>query len=272
MSGCLTSDVAHRHSVAGDHLDDAGRHHLLGELEEAKRRQRRLLGRLEDLDVARGERRSELPDDHHQRVVPRRDPRHDAERLTADDRRVALDVLRGGLPLEVARGAGEEAEVVDGERDLVDGDRRRLADVLGLELPQLFGVLLHDVREREQELHPVLRRLRLPLVPCRRARRRPHARRRRPSTLGTSAMTSPVAGLSTSIVWPSSGIDPLAADEVLVLRHRHRHLTTSSRVSRSPIINRRRSPTRAASARTGRSPCGRRSRTGPRASSRRRGA
>ena len=66
--------VADRHAVAGDHVEHAGREDLLRELDEAEHRQRRLLGRLEDLDVARGERRAELPDGHHQRVVPRRDP------------------------------------------------------------------------------------------------------------------------------------------------------------------------------------------------------
>ena len=204
-----------------------GRHDVLRELEEAQRRQWRLLGRLEDLDVAGGERRAELPDHHHQRVVPGRDPGHDAERLAADDRRVALDVLGRGLALEVARRAGEEAEVVDREGDLVHGDRGRLADVLGLELPQLLGVLLHDVREREQELHPVLRRLRPPLVPgvARGVDRPLGVLRRAARHLGDDLAGRRVQHLHRLAV---GRVHPFAADEVLVLRHRHSHLTTSS--------------------------------------------
>ena len=54
--------VADRDAVAGDHLEHARRQDLLRQLDEAERRQRRLLGRLQDLDVAGRERRPELPD------------------------------------------------------------------------------------------------------------------------------------------------------------------------------------------------------------------
>ena len=102
---------------------------LLRELHEAEQRERRLLGRLEDLDVAGRERRPHLPDGHHQRVVPRADAADDPERLAPDHRRVARDVLAGRLALEIARGAREEAEVVGGERHLVARGHQRLADV-----------------------------------------------------------------------------------------------------------------------------------------------
>ncbi len=121
--------VADRNAVARDHVEHAGREHFLRQLGKPQRRERRLLGRLDDLHVAGREGWANLPDDHHQRVVPRRDPRHDAERLAADDRRVALYVLARALALERAGRAGEEAQVVRGERDLVHGDRLRLADV-----------------------------------------------------------------------------------------------------------------------------------------------
>ena len=155
--------VAGGNAVAGDDLEHAGGQELLRELGEAERRQRGLLGRLQDLDVAGGKRRPELPDRHHQRVVPGRDPGDDPEWLAPDDRGVALDVLAGGLALERAGGAGEEAQVVGGERHLVARDRHRLADVLRLELRQLLGVVVDHVRELQQQLHPVLRRLVAPL-------------------------------------------------------------------------------------------------------------
>ena len=54
----------------------------------------------------------------------------------------------------------------------------------------------------EKELHAVLRRLRPPLLPRLPSPRRRPARRPPTVPLGTSAMTSPVAGLRTSIVSP----------------------------------------------------------------------
>ena len=58
--------------------------------------------------------------------------------------------------LDVPGGAGEEAEIVHAERDLVDGDRRGLADVPRLEPPELLGVLLHEVGEPMDERVPLV--------------------------------------------------------------------------------------------------------------------
>ena len=76
-------------------------------------RERRRLGRLEDDRVAGRQRGADLPDRHQQRVVPGRDLGDDADGLAPDHRRVALEVLARGLALQAARGAGEEAQVVD---------------------------------------------------------------------------------------------------------------------------------------------------------------
>ena len=143
---------AGRHAVAGHRLQHAVRDHILRQLEEAKQRQRRLLGRLQDLHVARGERRPHLPDRHHQRVVPRADAGDDPDRLAPDHRRVALDVLAGALALEVPGGAGEEAEVVGRERHLLARERDRLADVPRLDLRELLGVVGDHVGELQQQL------------------------------------------------------------------------------------------------------------------------
>ena len=111
-SGCLT--IA---SPAGTPspvmtFSTPARQDVRRELREAQSRQRRLLGRLQHLHVARGQRRRELPDRHHQRVVPRRDAADDPDRLTPQPRGVAAHVLAGRLAFEQARGAGEEADVV----------------------------------------------------------------------------------------------------------------------------------------------------------------
>ena len=69
----------------------------------------------------------DLPDRHHQRVVPGRDLADHADRLAAHEGGVALHVLAGGAALQAARGAGEEAQVVGHHGDLVARDRRRSA-------------------------------------------------------------------------------------------------------------------------------------------------
>ena len=204
---------ADRLAVARDDVEDAGREDLRGELAEAQRGQRRELGRLEDDRVARGERRADLPDGHHQRVVPRRDLAHDADRLAPDHARVALHVLARGAALHHACGAGEEAHVVDRDRHLLAGDRHRLADVGGLEAAELLAVLLEQVASLS--------------IACARS---PGGVSRQPGNAalaaatarstsacvpsGTSAMTSPVAGLTTSRTPPSTASTRSPADQV----------------------------------------------------------
>ncbi len=233
--------VPDRDAVAGDHVQHAGREHLLRELAEAEHRERCLLGGLDDLHVAGRERRPDLPDRHHQRVVPRRDPRHDPERLAPDDRRVALDVLARRLALERSRAAGEEAQVVGRERHLVPRDRHRLADVLRLELRQLVGMLVDQVGELEQELRPVFRGLRRPLCPglARRADGALDVLFAAPRHLGDHLAGGRVQDLHRLA---RRRFDPLAADEVLVLGDRHAHRSPSARWKRR---ERRRSPARA---------------------------
>ncbi len=59
--------------------------------------------------------------------------------------------MSAGATLQAARGAGEEAQVVDHERDLVLAECvDRLAGVVGLQLGELVGVLLNRIGELEQ--------------------------------------------------------------------------------------------------------------------------
>src|SRR6185436_13868553 len=220
--------IAGRNAVPGHDLEDALREDLLRQLDEAQHRQRRLLGRLDDLDVAGGERRAHLPDDHEERVVPGRYPGDDAERLAADHRGVALDVLGGGLALEVPRRAGEEAEVVRHHAGLVDGDPPRLADVPRLESRELLGVLVDHVGEPEQELHPVLRRLLAPCLP------RPLGRGDRAVDVLLSGPRHLRDDLARRRIQhlhrlAREGVDELAVDEHLLLRHRNAHESSFAR-------------------------------------------
>src|SRR6266566_3592885 len=71
--------------------------------------------------VASGERGRQLPDRHHQRVVPRGDPADYPERLAPDHRGVAAHVLARRLALEHTCRAREETDVVGRHGHLVPG-------------------------------------------------------------------------------------------------------------------------------------------------------
>ena len=154
---------AGRLALTADHVEHARREQVLGPLGELERAQRRQLGRLEHDGVAGRERGPDLPGRHHERIVPGRDRRDDPERVASDHRRVAAQVLARGLPLEAARRAREEAQVVGCEPDLVAERGDRLADVARLDLRQLVAVLLDAVRELQEDLGAFLRRRRRPL-------------------------------------------------------------------------------------------------------------
>ena len=195
---------ADRLAVAGDHVQDARREDLRGELRQAQRRQRRLLGRLEHDDVAGRERRRDLPDGHHQRVVPGRDLADDPDRLAADHRRVAAHVLAGRAALEHARRAGEEAEVVGGDRHLVARRRHaacRRSATRAARAPRCS-------RRSRRRASAASRRARRASSRATRAAppSPPRPRGRRPPGVpcGTSAIVSPVDGLMISAVSPSA--------------------------------------------------------------------
>ena len=142
----------------------------------------------------------ELPDRHHQRVVPRADAGDDADRLAPDHRRVALDVLAGGLALEVACGAGEEAEVVGAERHL-------LARAIEIGLPTLRDSICASSSAFSSITSASFEQQRATRSPgvasshsgsaCFAVLDRPR-RPRRPSCSGTESIVSAVAGLMTS--------------------------------------------------------------------------
>ena len=142
-------------TVAGDDIEDTrGQQARVGdELCHADSCHGRGVRRLEHDRVARRNRRGELPDRHHHGVVPRSDLADDADGLASDDRGEPLHVLACCASLEDARGAGEEADLVDHGRDLLrHGHRNGLAGVLALERHQLLAVLLEEISDPEESL------------------------------------------------------------------------------------------------------------------------
>ena len=172
--GCSTRSAAGL-AVAGDDVERAGREELGRELGQPQRALGRGVARLEDDGVARGQRRSDLPHRHQQRVVPRRDLADDADRLAPDPRGVAGHVLPGRPALEHPRRSGEEAELVHHRRDLLArGERLDLPGVLRLQGDELVGVRLDRVGELQQRLLALAGRRTPPLAEGRgRRRRRP---------------------------------------------------------------------------------------------------
>ena len=80
-------------------------------------------------------------------------------------------VLAGGRALQEPRGAGEEAQVVGDERDLVGLDGLdRLAGVERLQLGQLVAVRLDRVGELQQRVRALAGRRARPAVEGARAR------------------------------------------------------------------------------------------------------
>ena len=153
-----------RVAVAGDDVEHAvGQAGLLEQLAEAQRRERRLLGRLEDDRAAAGQRGPELPGRHQQREVPRDDLPDDADRLLEREGQVArpgwAQRERDRVALDLRRPARHVVEQVGGERDVGDArDRHRLAVVERLEQRQLVAVLEDQVAEAVHDLAALGRR------------------------------------------------------------------------------------------------------------------
>lgn len=117
--------------IAGSahHVEDARGQHIGDELSQLERAERGQLAGLEHDRAAGGQGGTELPDRHHEGVVPRGDRGHHADRVAPEHRGIAAQVLTGCPTFELAGTAGEEAEVVDGEADLFGQGADGFADV-----------------------------------------------------------------------------------------------------------------------------------------------
>ena len=126
---------------------------------ELERGERGLLGGLQHQGVAGGERRGDLPGEHHQRIVPRGDRGDDADRIAADHAGVPGEVLPGCESLGRAAHAGEVAEDIGDRGHLVVQHRGQgLAGVAGLERRVAGGVRLDAVGDPQQQCGAILRR------------------------------------------------------------------------------------------------------------------
>src|SRR5581483_7012051 len=149
---------AHRFSIPGDHVEDARRKDGACVFSHHQRCKRRLLGWLRDADIARCQRRADLPDCHHQWVVPRRDLSGDTNRFAAYHRCVPTNILSGRRPLEASRRTCEEAEVVHALSSLMSRIHQGLANVLRLQAGEHLEVLVDRIGQPEEERRSLTRR------------------------------------------------------------------------------------------------------------------
>ena len=152
MGGHRLADLLAR---AGQDVDHAGRDAgLERQLAEPDRGERGGRCRLEDERIAGRQRGGHLPGGHHQRVVPRDDRADHADRLAqrvGHDRRVD-DV---GAPVEVLRRPREQLQRRDRDLDLGGALPLRLAVVAALELGQLIGPLVEQLRQPVEHARPL---------------------------------------------------------------------------------------------------------------------
>ena len=143
---------------AGDDVDDAGRKTDFGKpVCEFERGERSLLGGLQHAGASRGQRGSQLPRGHQQRIVPRNDLPGDADRLF---QRQAHRVVGNGI--DEAEDLGGEAAVIfeagGGVVDVVLGFDDGLAACCGHSSSASIGQVLADfVGQTEQYAATLLR-------------------------------------------------------------------------------------------------------------------
>jgi hypothetical protein len=137
---------------AGDDVEHARRQpRLHRQLTEQQRRERRLLGRLEDDRAPRRERWGHLPRGHQQREVPRNDLRGHPDRLPQGEPEVGVRVVRRDrqrAALDLGGPARHVVEHVGRQRHVGRlGHRERLPVVQRLEECELLEVLQDQVTE-----------------------------------------------------------------------------------------------------------------------------
>src|SRR5699024_5525821 len=111
--------LANFSAQACDHIEYTAWQDTRDQLSKFEYGQRRLLRRLENQCVARGENWCNLPRTHEQRVVPRHDSADDSQRFSHDERGVVFhEVARAGLRERACR-SRRKAENIHGTVDII---------------------------------------------------------------------------------------------------------------------------------------------------------
>ena len=206
---------------AGHDIDDAGR--KAGFLEQAAKLERRHRGefrRLPDDRIACGQSRRELPGGQHQRRIPRRDRRHDPERLFAGEVDHAGLVDRNDPPLDLVREAAEIVEPLRYVAQLRPHFGDQLAVVARLDLRQPIGFGGDQIGELAEKRAP---RGRADLGPRRRAERLPRGFHRAVDVRAFGSRNKRPGRAEIRVFslecLARLGVDPFAADQHLIALH-----------------------------------------------------
>ena len=113
---------------------------------QAKRRERRLLRRLDDHGVPSGERRGRLARAEHQRMIERDDPHHDAKRL-AHREVERLGSHRNREALDLGHESRKKFHLRRRDVRIAHHLAHRVAAVGSVDQCQLLGVLMQDRRD-----------------------------------------------------------------------------------------------------------------------------
>ncbi len=133
--------AADRGSSAGDDVEHAaGQARALGERGDGERRERRLLGRLDDDGAAGGQRRRDLARDHRDREIPRRDRGADANRLLQREQALVAPGARDRVAIDALGLLGEPFDERRAIGDLALGLGQRLALFAHHDRREIVGV------------------------------------------------------------------------------------------------------------------------------------
>jgi hypothetical protein len=147
---------------AGDDVQHAVRQAGFGaEFGDPQQRQARVLGRLDDAGIARGDRRAHRSTEDLHRVVPRHDVAGHAVRL-ADGQHGVTVLVGDGLAVQLVGGAGIELEVACEGGGVAAGLAHRLAGVQTFQQGQFFRMLGDDARPLVEDAAAGDRRRRAP--------------------------------------------------------------------------------------------------------------
>ena len=139
--------------LAQHHVEGTGRQELLCQFGKHQRAFGGGIAGLEDHGVAGRQRGSDLPDRHHERVVPGRDLTHHTQRLASDGGRETVHVFTAGPAFQQPGSTRKETQLIDRNQHFFLADERLdLAGGPALGVDQAIGMLLDRIRQAQQSL------------------------------------------------------------------------------------------------------------------------
>ena len=139
--------------LAQHHVEGARRQEWLSQLGQHQRAFRRRVARLENHGVSGRQCRGDLPDGHHQGIVPGRDLPHHTQRLAPDGGGQAFHVFTAGTPFQQSSSPGKETQLIGRDHHFLLADQGLdLTRGATLGIDQAIGMLLDRIGQAQQRL------------------------------------------------------------------------------------------------------------------------